>query len=333
MCDDVPPHPECFLQTSWAESPSQGLQHLPFDGPTSPVRLLAISESSHSASAIEDQPITRSQRKRSEPSSPQWPQPIYQPSPLRYHERGSPDPRISGGLNQGQTSFSPEHESQDESQYYRRKPKRRSRDPEKAGSGHSDDRDHYPDDRSYTHHTTIRREGDGTEDGVEEHSVWILVRACPKTFKEINTNAAITQIYLTTISPFLALILSVYTFVTTMTMILLSPFCFICNECRPFRNRLHFFLFPPISFQLGLIYSEIRVSGTPSDRSAMLILINICSPFYAICISASAWVAAGFWVFVALMGNPDGQDGKDDGREAVMGVRRWWERWLERAIR
>ena len=64
----------------------------------------------------------------------------------------------------------------------------------------------------------------------------------------------------------------------------------------------------------------------------MLVVVNICSPFYAVWILASAWVAAGFWAFAMIMGNPDGKDGKDDGREAVMGIRRWWERWLERAL-
>jgi len=116
-------------------------------------------------------------------------------------------------------------------------------------------------------------------------------------------------------------------------MILLFPFSLFCTERRPFENRLHIFLFPLINFQLDLICSEISVSGTPGDLSAMLVLINVLSPFFAICISASAWVAAGFWVFAALMGDPDGQDGKDDGIEAVMRLRRWWERWLERAIR
>lgn len=146
-------------------------------------------------------------------------------------------------------------------------------------------------------------------------------------------NAITTQIYLTTISPFLTLILSLYTIVTTTTIIMIFPLCFLCNNCRPFRSRLHFFLLPPISFQLGLVYSEIGISNTSGDLPAMLVLINTLSPLYAICMSAAAWVAAGFWVFVTLMGDPDGQDGKDDGREAVMGVRRWWERWVQRAIR
>jgi len=159
---------------SWAESPSQGLRDPPIDGSTSPVRLLASSERGHSASAIRDQPITRSQRNHTEPLSPQWPQSVHQPSSLRYQERDNIGPRTSGGRNQGQTFFSPEHETKDQNKYYRRIPKRRSRDLEKTGSGYSEDQDHYPQSRSHAHHTADRREGDGAE----EHSAWILVRAC-----------------------------------------------------------------------------------------------------------------------------------------------------------
>ncbi|KAL8823294.1 MAG: hypothetical protein Q9191_005990 [Dirinaria sp. TL-2023a] len=89
----------------------------------------------------------------------------------------------------------------------------------------------------------------------------------------------------------------------------------------------------PEDHSLGLVYSDIRVPATVGDDASILILVNLCSPFYAIWVSASAWVAAFFWAFTAIMGDPDGKDGKDDGREAVMGVRHWWERWLGRALR
>ena len=163
---------------SWAESPSQGLQDPPIDGSTSPVRLLAASERGHSASAIRDKPITRSQRNHTEPLSPQWLQSVHQPSSLRYQERDNIDPRTSGGRDQGQTFFPPERETKDENQYYRRNPKQKSRDPEKAGSVYSEDQDCYPQNRFHAHHTIDRHERDGVNNGAEEHSAWILVRAC-----------------------------------------------------------------------------------------------------------------------------------------------------------
>ncbi len=45
-------------------------------------------------------------------------------------------------------------------------------------------------------------------------------------------------------------------------------------------------------------------------------------------IAVAAWVAAVFWTYTAILGNPDGKEDRDDGREAVLAVRGWWERWL-----
>lgn len=65
----------------------------------------------------------------------------------------------------------------------------------------------------------------------------------------------------------------------------------------------------------------------------MLMLINLLSPIYALGIAISAWVAAAFWCYAAILGDPDGRDSKNDGVVAVMGVRRWWEVWLKRSVR
>lgn len=65
----------------------------------------------------------------------------------------------------------------------------------------------------------------------------------------------------------------------------------------------------------------------------MLILLNLFSPVYAVAVALSAWVAAMFWFYAAILGDPDGRDGKDDGRAAVLGVRGWWERWLQRGMK
>lgn len=37
----------------------------------------------------------------------------------------------------------------------------------------------------------------------------------------------------------------------------------------------------------------------------MLILVNILSPLYSIGIAIAAWVAAGFWVTAAILGDPN----------------------------
>lgn len=65
----------------------------------------------------------------------------------------------------------------------------------------------------------------------------------------------------------------------------------------------------------------------------MLISVLLCSLFLSIGVALTTWVAACFWIFAAMLGNPDGTERKDDGRAAVLGVRNWWERWLLRALR
>lgn len=64
-----------------------------------------------------------------------------------------------------------------------------------------------------------------------------------------------------------------------------------------------------------------------------LILITISSPFLSFGVMIAAWVAAAFWLFAIIMGNPDGTEKGDDGRDAVLSVRNWWESYLLHAIK
>lgn len=64
-----------------------------------------------------------------------------------------------------------------------------------------------------------------------------------------------------------------------------------------------------------------------------LIVVLLLSSFLSLALLLLAWTAAFFWVFALLLGNPDGTERKDDGRAAVLGVCRWWQRWLGKARR
>ena len=64
-----------------------------------------------------------------------------------------------------------------------------------------------------------------------------------------------------------------------------------------------------------------------------LIIVLLLSPFLSLALLLVAWTAAFFWVFALLLGNPDGTERRDDGRAAVLGVCRWWQRWLGKARR
>ena len=118
-------------------------------------------------------------------------------------------------------------------------------------------------------------------------------------------------------------------------LLLLFPLCFCLKQspiCARFRNLLS----PLLDFQLGLIYSSYdRNDHVGSETSGMftLVLISMLSPLYAMAMALATWVAGVFWFYTAILGNPDGKEDRDDGREAVLTVRGWWERWLIRSLK
>lgn len=63
-----------------------------------------------------------------------------------------------------------------------------------------------------------------------------------------------------------------------------------------------------------------------------LVVLSVLAPGYALGLALAAWVAAGFWFFAAILGNPDGKDDRNDGQDSVLGVRVWWERWLMKSL-
>lgn len=121
-----------------------------------------------------------------------------------------------------------------------------------------------------------------------------------------------------------------YTILITPELLLLALFSFFTSY-PPLRTHVHTFLAPPVNFQLELIFSGTHISNPAASKPLMLVLLNLLSPIYALGIAVSASVAAMFWFYAAILGDPDGRDGWDDGRAAVLEVRRWWERWLKRA--
>jgi hypothetical protein len=95
-------------------------------------------------------------------------------------------------------------------------------------------------------------------------------------------------------------------------------------------SQLTTFLSPPLNLQLHLIYSH----NSATDYSPpLLVIIHLLSPLVAMGVAVAAWTAAFFWFFSAILGDPAGQDGHNDGRDSIMGVRNWWEKWLCRALR
>lgn len=129
--------------------------------------------------------------------------------------------------------------------------------------------------------------------------------------------------------------MAIYTLFTATLLLLLSP-CFLLLKQRPISTRFYRFLAPPPEYQLGLIFSTYETNSTTYHTGhslAILVLVNTFAPFCAVAIAASAWVGGVFWFYTAILGNPDGKEERDDGREFVLTVRGWWERWLIQGLR
>ncbi|KAL8830665.1 MAG: hypothetical protein Q9170_005638 [Blastenia crenularia] len=174
--------------------------------------------------------------------------------------------------------------------------------------------------RSHAFSTYVSEE----EEDVKEHTVWILI-------------------YLSFFSPIVATCISIYALLTTFLLLLCSPVLYLSKTTGPLTQRFYASLTPPIHFQLGLVFSETEpdLDGikpesyhtATSSNVISLIIIHIFSPAYAACIAVTAWIAAGFWATALVLGNPDGRDGRDDGKAVVLGVRKLWERWLRKGLR
>ena len=66
-------------------------------------------------------------------------------------------------------------------------------------------------------------------------------------------------------------------------------------------------------------------------KAGRLAGIQIISPVLSVGVALASWVAASFWLFATMIGNPDGTERRDDGRATVLAVRDWWERFLLKA--
>lgn len=136
-------------------------------------------------------------------------------------------------------------------------------------------------------------------------------------------------LYLSLPCALLSFLIMLWTLVALCISLLLQPFrLFSTRSTLP--TQLTTFLAPPLTLQLHLVYS---FSAADSYSAPMLVLIHLFSPFVAIGVAIAAWTAACFWFFSAILGDPAGQDGHNDGKESILGVRNWWDRWLSRALR
>lgn len=98
-------------------------------------------------------------------------------------------------------------------------------------------------------------------------------------------------------------------------------------------SELSTLLSPALRLQLRLIHSAAAGSGSDSFRPGRVLAVHLLSPFVSVGVAFASWIAGFFWFFSAVLGDPAGKDGHNDGKATVLGVRAWWAGWLCRGLR
>ena len=138
-----------------------------------------------------------------------------------------------------------------------------------------------------------------------------------------------TQFFLSGPCALLSIMIALWTAVALLISLVLAPLKF-CTKRPSLSDQIRTFLAPALNLQLHLVYSH---NASTEYSAPMLVVIHLFAPLIAFGVAIAAWTAAAFWFFSSILGDPGGHDGHNDGKESILGVRNWWERWLSRALR
>lgn len=124
-----------------------------------------------------------------------------------------------------------------------------------------------------------------------------------------------------------------FTLIITFLLLLLSPIHLVRKQMS-LGDRLIRVLAPLFRKQLQMMYAtSVHDAYTFEFKPVTLVLVHLASPLLSFGVAIAAWVSFAFWVFAFIMGNPDGTERRDDGRDAVLSVRNWWERYFLKALK
>ncbi|KAG9863366.1 hypothetical protein KCU77_g3024, partial [Aureobasidium melanogenum] len=121
----------------------------------------------------------------------------------------------------------------------------------------------------------------------------------------------------------------IWSLIISFFAVLTYPLRFFSASRQSLPDELCCLLARSNRLQLRAIYSFNIVQG---KSASSLLLVHVLSPFVAMAVSISAWAVAMYWVFAAMIGDPDGTEGGNDGRATVLGLRTYWEMWLCKAM-
>ena len=137
------------------------------------------------------------------------------------------------------------------------------------------------------------------------------------------------QLYLSAPCVLVSFLLCIWSLLITFFTVLTYPLRLFSASRQPLSHELRSLLARSNRLQLRAIYS---VNITQGKSVSSLLLVHALSPFIAMAVSLGAWAVALYWVFAAMIGDPDGTEGGNDGRATVLGLRAYWEMWLCKAM-
>ncbi|GAB7362570.1 hypothetical protein MBLNU230_g2886t1 [Neophaeotheca triangularis] len=109
----------------------------------------------------------------------------------------------------------------------------------------------------------------------------------------------------------------------------------LCARRPSFSQQLGGLLGPALNLQLRCVYTPLppHADDDSTYHPSTLVVTHLFSPFLGMAMAVAAWVVAVYWLLAAVVGDPVGDDKRDDGKEAVLGLRGWWESWFVRCLR
>lgn len=194
---------------------------------------------------------------------------------------------------------------------------RHSRDPEKAmHSGHNSP------NRSGHHNTNLTYDDDDEDEELDEGRQQQEDKAIKILFFMAGPCVALSAV--NTLWAFIALIITALT----------QPIR-LCARRPTFGQQLAGLLGPTLNLQLRCVYTPLppHANEDGSYHNVMLFVVHLLSPFLAMAMMFASWVLAVYWLCSGVVGDPAGQDKRDDGKETVLGLRNWWERWLMKGMK
>lgn len=131
--------------------------------------------------------------------------------------------------------------------------------------------------------------------------------------------------------PFISFALTTWTLIITLILTLIHPIRLVFTRRRSFSDILLSVLAPTLNLHLRLVYHGRIAAENLRFFPTLLALIG--SSVLSIGFASWAAVLAVYWVLAVIIGNPDGLDGRSEGREMVLTTRKKWVSWLQISMR